>query len=108
MRCCRLLSSGTPAPGAMQAPYRAESRHHEQESAKSLARALDPARDDPPDEVAFSQERDSRKCSRSQPRQFRPEIGGWLSHRAIVAREYNVAMIVGTRGLSRVTDGSLL
>jgi rifampicin phosphotransferase len=37
-----------------------------------------------------------------------PEIGGWLSHRAIVAREYNVAMIVGTRGLSRVTDGSLL
>jgi hypothetical protein len=40
-----------------QAPYRAESRHHEQESAKSLARALDPARDNPPDEVAFSQER---------------------------------------------------
>jgi phosphoenolpyruvate synthase/pyruvate phosphate dikinase len=37
-----------------------------------------------------------------------PEIGGWLSHRANVAREYNVAMIVGTRGLSRVTDGSLL
>jgi phosphoenolpyruvate-protein kinase (PTS system EI component) len=37
-----------------------------------------------------------------------PEIGGWLSHRAIVAREYHVAMIVGTRGLSRVTDGSLL
>jgi phosphoenolpyruvate synthase/pyruvate phosphate dikinase len=37
-----------------------------------------------------------------------PEIGGWLSHRAIVAREYNVAIIVGTRGLSRVTDGSLL
>jgi phosphohistidine swiveling domain-containing protein len=36
------------------------------------------------------------------------EIGGWLSHTAIMAREYNVAMIVGTRGLSRVTDGSLL
>ena len=24
-----------------------------------------------------------------------------------MAREYNVAMIVGTRGLNRVTDGSL-
>ena len=36
------------------------------------------------------------------------EIGGWLSHTAIVAREYNVAMIVGTRGLSDIADGSLL
>ena len=74
---------------------------------KRLARALDPARDNPPDEVAFSQNELSEMLPQPTPA-VPPEIGGWLSHRAIVAREYNVAMIVGTRGLSRVTDGSLL
>jgi hypothetical protein len=74
---------------------------------KSLARALDPARDNPPDEVAFSQERALGNAPAGNPA-VPPEIGGWLSHTAIMAREYNVAMIVGTRGLSRVTDGSLL
>jgi phosphohistidine swiveling domain-containing protein len=36
------------------------------------------------------------------------EVGGWLSHTAIVAREYNTTMIVGSRGLSAIADGSLL
>jgi phosphoenolpyruvate synthase/pyruvate phosphate dikinase len=36
------------------------------------------------------------------------EIGGWLSHTAIVAREYNMTMIAGTRGLNDIADGSLL
>ena len=36
------------------------------------------------------------------------EVGGWLSHTAIVAREYNMTMIVGTRGLGDIADGSLL
>ena len=36
------------------------------------------------------------------------EVGGWLSHSAILAREYDVAMIVGTEGMSRIADGSLL
>jgi phosphohistidine swiveling domain-containing protein len=36
------------------------------------------------------------------------EIGGWLSHTAIVAREYNVAMIVGTHGLGDIADSSLI
>jgi rifampicin phosphotransferase len=36
------------------------------------------------------------------------EVGGWLSHSAILAREYDVAMIVGTEGISRIMDGSLL
>jgi hypothetical protein len=74
---------------------------------KRLARALDQARDNPPDEVAFSQNELSEMLPQPTPA-VPPEIGGWLSHRAIVAREYHVAMIVGTRGLSRVTDGSLL
>lgn len=74
---------------------------------KRLARALDPARDNPPDEVAFSQERALGNAPAANPA-VPPEIGGWLSHTAIMAREYNVATIVGTRGLNRVTDGSLL
>lgn len=37
---------------------------------------------------------------------FVSEVGGWLSHPAILAREYDVAMIVGTRGISRIVDGS--
>ena len=32
---------------------------------------------------------------------FVSEVGGWLSHPAILAREYDVAMIVGTRGHRR-------
>ena len=72
----------------------------------SLARALGPARDHPPDEVAFSQERALGNAPAANPA-VPPEIGGWLSHTAIMAREYNVGMIVGTRGLNRVTDGSL-
>jgi rifampicin phosphotransferase len=36
------------------------------------------------------------------------EVGGWLSHAAILAREYNVTMIVGARGLSAIADGSEL
>jgi rhodanese-related sulfurtransferase/membrane protein insertase Oxa1/YidC/SpoIIIJ/phosphohistidine swiveling domain-containing protein len=39
---------------------------------------------------------------------FVSEVGGWLSHPAILAREYDVAMVVGTEGLSRITDGSRL
>jgi membrane protein insertase Oxa1/YidC/SpoIIIJ/rhodanese-related sulfurtransferase/phosphohistidine swiveling domain-containing protein len=34
------------------------------------------------------------------------EIGGWLSHTAILAREYDVPMIVGTRGVRTIVDGS--
>ena len=37
---------------------------------------------------------------------FVSEVGGWLSHPAILAREYDVAMIVGAEGLSRIVDGS--
>lgn len=33
------------------------------------------------------------------------EIGGWLSHMAIVARERGVAMITGVKGLSVIRDG---
>ena len=33
------------------------------------------------------------------------EIGGFLSHMAIVARERDVAMIVGVGGLSRIAHG---
>jgi len=33
------------------------------------------------------------------------EVGGWLSHPAILAREYDVAMIVGTGGIGRIGDG---
>ena len=39
---------------------------------------------------------------------FVSEVGGWLSHPAILAREYDVAMIVGTNGIDRVVDGSRL
>lgn len=33
------------------------------------------------------------------------EVGGWLSHMAIVAREHNVTMIVGATGLEAITTG---
>jgi len=36
------------------------------------------------------------------------EVGGWLSHMALLAREYDVPMIVGTRGLAAIPDGGLL
>jgi phosphoenolpyruvate synthase/pyruvate phosphate dikinase len=36
------------------------------------------------------------------------EVGGWLSHTAILAREYNATMIVGTSGLSAIADRDLL
>ena len=36
---------------------------------------------------------------------FVSEVGGWLSHPAILAREYDVAMIVGTEGIGRIADG---
>ncbi len=39
---------------------------------------------------------------------FVSEVGGWLSHPAILAREYDVAMVVGTQGLERIADGSRL
>jgi phosphohistidine swiveling domain-containing protein len=39
---------------------------------------------------------------------FVSEVGGWLSHPAILAREYDVAMIVGTQGLGRIVNGSRL
>jgi rifampicin phosphotransferase len=39
---------------------------------------------------------------------FVSEVGGWLSHPAILAREYDVAMIVGTEGISGIEDGTLL
>jgi phosphohistidine swiveling domain-containing protein len=39
---------------------------------------------------------------------FVSEVGGWLSHPAILAREYDVAMIVGTNGISGIVDGSLV
>ena len=39
---------------------------------------------------------------------FVSEVGGWLSHPAIQAREYDVAMVVGTEGMSRIADGSLV
>jgi phosphohistidine swiveling domain-containing protein len=39
---------------------------------------------------------------------FVSEVGGWLSHPAILAREYDVAMIVGTQGIGRIVDGSRL
>jgi phosphohistidine swiveling domain-containing protein len=37
---------------------------------------------------------------------FVSEVGGWLSHPAILAREYDVLMIVGTDGIGRIPDGS--
>jgi phosphohistidine swiveling domain-containing protein len=36
------------------------------------------------------------------------EVGGWLSHTAILAREHDVLMIVGTRGARTIVDGSRL
>jgi rhodanese-related sulfurtransferase/membrane protein insertase Oxa1/YidC/SpoIIIJ/phosphohistidine swiveling domain-containing protein len=39
---------------------------------------------------------------------FVSEVGGWLSHTAILAREHDVPMIVGTDGLAGIVDGSLL
>ena len=36
------------------------------------------------------------------------EVGGWLSHMAILAREYDVPMIVGTEGLAAISTGTLL
>ena len=36
------------------------------------------------------------------------ELGGWLSHPAILAREYDVPMIVGTNGIGHVADGTLI
>lgn len=36
------------------------------------------------------------------------EVGGWLSHTAILAREYDVPMVVNTSGLAAIADGSLL
>ncbi len=39
---------------------------------------------------------------------FVSEVGGWLSHPAILAREYDVAMIVGTEGINGIEDGTLL
>ena len=39
---------------------------------------------------------------------FVSEVGGWLSHTAILAREYDVLMIVGTDGLASIVNGSLL
>ena len=35
-------------------------------------------------------------------------LGGWLSHTAILAREHNLLMIVGTRGLGGIPQGSQL
>jgi rifampicin phosphotransferase len=35
-------------------------------------------------------------------------VGGWLSHTAILAREHNLMMIVGARGLDAIPDGSEL
>jgi phosphohistidine swiveling domain-containing protein len=39
---------------------------------------------------------------------FVSEVGGWLSHPAILAREYDVAMIVGTNGIDGIADGARL
>jgi phosphohistidine swiveling domain-containing protein/molybdenum-dependent DNA-binding transcriptional regulator ModE len=39
---------------------------------------------------------------------FVSEVGGWLSHTAILAREHDVPMIVGTEGLANIADGCLL
>jgi phosphohistidine swiveling domain-containing protein len=39
---------------------------------------------------------------------FVSEVGGWLSHTAILAREYDVPMIVGAEGLADIVNGSLV
>lgn len=33
------------------------------------------------------------------------QVGGWLSHTAILAREYNLPMIIGVQGLDCIKDG---
>jgi phosphoenolpyruvate synthase/pyruvate phosphate dikinase len=39
---------------------------------------------------------------------FVTEVGGWLSHPAILAREYDIAMIVGTEGIGCIAEGNRL
>ena len=39
---------------------------------------------------------------------FVSEVGGWLSHPAILAREYDIAMVVGTEGIAKIADGTLI
>jgi phosphohistidine swiveling domain-containing protein len=39
---------------------------------------------------------------------FVSEVGGWLSHPAILAREYDVAMIVGAEGIGCIAEGDRL
>lgn len=34
------------------------------------------------------------------------DVGGWLSHIAIVAREHNISMIVGVKAYQRIPDGA--
>jgi phosphoenolpyruvate-protein kinase (PTS system EI component) len=36
------------------------------------------------------------------------EVGGWLSHTAIVAREFNVPLIVQAKGLQKIETGNLI
>jgi phosphohistidine swiveling domain-containing protein len=36
------------------------------------------------------------------------EVGGWLSHTAIVARELNTPLIVNTTGIESIVDGMQL
>ena len=36
------------------------------------------------------------------------DVGGWLSHIAIVAREHNIAMIVGVKAYQCIPDGASL
>jgi phosphohistidine swiveling domain-containing protein len=36
------------------------------------------------------------------------EIGGWLSHTAIIAREFDLAMIVGVQALDSIESGALI
>jgi rhodanese-related sulfurtransferase/membrane protein insertase Oxa1/YidC/SpoIIIJ/phosphohistidine swiveling domain-containing protein len=39
---------------------------------------------------------------------FVSELGGWLSHTAILAREHDAPMVVGVDGLKRIPDGALV
>ena len=36
------------------------------------------------------------------------EVGGWLSHTAILAREFNLPMIVQVDGLESIPDGAYI
>jgi phosphoenolpyruvate-protein kinase (PTS system EI component) len=36
------------------------------------------------------------------------EVGGWLSHTAILAREFGVTLVVGTTNVDSIRDGDLL